>query len=147
MLAGPHLIIGAAIATKVGSFSWPVVVLALLSHVILDAIPHSDVVDENNPFNKTQIIICAVDFLLAMFLILVFFKDNLSLAWFGAFWGLFPDFIEQSKLIFPKVRQNKAWQVFHHYHSAIQKIKPNWFWGTLTQVIVVVLALIWVYNF
>ena len=147
MLAGPHLIAGAAIATTIGSFSWPVVVLALLSHVILDAIPHADTVDKNNPFNKIQIIICTIDILLAVVLIYIFFKDNLALAWFGAFWGLFPDFIDQSKVIFPKVRQNKAWQFFHRCHSGIQVIKPNWFWGIITQIAVIALVLTWVYYF
>lgn len=144
MLLSPHLITGAVIATKIGSFSWPVIILALLSHIILDAIPHSDTVDENNPFNKVQIIIIIIDLIIAVSLIYIFFKDNLALAWFGAFWGLFPDFIDQAKLIFPKVKQNKTWQIFHHYHSIIQKIKPNWFWGLLTQIIIIVIVLAWV---
>lgn len=147
MLPGPHLLAGAAIATKVGSFAWPVVVLALLSHVILDIIPHSDTVDEKNVLNKTQIIVCAIDLLITGILFYIFFKGSLALALFGAFWGLFPDFIDQSKLIFPKIKQNKSWQVFHRYHENIQKIKPNWFWGILTQIVVVVLILIWVYYF
>ena len=144
MLPGPHLITGAVIATKIGSFSWPVIILALLSHIILDALPHSDTVDENDPFNKVQIIIIIIDLIIAVSLIYIFFKDNLVLAWFGAFWGLFPDFIDQAKLIFPKVKQNKTWQFFHHYHGVIQKIKPNWFWGLLTQIIIIVIVLAWV---
>lgn len=144
MLPGPHLITGAVIATKIGSFSWLVIVLALLSHIILDAIPHSDTVKENNLFNKTQIIIVVIDFVIAMSLIYIFFKDNLILALFGAFWALSPDFIDQAKLVFPKIKQNKTWQFFHKYHELIQKIKTNWFWGILIQIIVIVIALAWV---
>ena len=147
MLPGPHLIAGAAIATKLGSFSWPTIVLALLSHVILDAIPHADTVEADNPFNKLQIIIIIVDLIIAVSIIYIFFRDNLALACFGAFWGLSPDFIDQSKLIFPAIKQNKYWKIFHHYHALIQSIKPSWFVGILTQVVAVILILIWVYYF
>lgn len=144
MLPGPHLITGAVIATKIGSFSWPVVVLALLSHVILDAIPHSDTIDENNPLNRKQIIVCLIDLLIAGVIFYIFFRHNLALALFGAFWALFPDFIDQAKLVFPKIKQNKNWQFFHKYHELIQKVKTNWFWGILTQIIIIAIALAWV---
>ncbi len=146
MLPGPHLIAGAVIASKIGSFSWPVIVLALLSHIILDAIPHSDTIGGKNILNKTQITVVIIDFIIAASLIYIFFKDNLTLALFGAFWAVFPDFIDQAKLIFPKIKQNKAWRLFHYYHELIQSIKLNWFWGLSTQIVVVVLVLTWAIN-
>jgi len=147
MLAAPHLITGAAIAIKLGSFSLPTALLAILSHVILDAIPHRDEIDERGLLSTRQIIVSSIDVLAGMALVYFVFKDNLALAGFGAFWGLFPDFINQSKIIFPQVKQNKIWQIFRYYHNIIQKIKPNWFWGLLTQIVVIVLILIWVYYF
>lgn len=141
MLPGPHLIAGAVIATKIGSFSWPVIVLALLSHIILDIIPHRDVVDENNLLSKGQLIVLAIDFLVVVLLVYVFFKNNLALALFGAFFAMLPDLIEQSSLIFPRIKQNKSWRLFNKWHGSIQKVKPSWILGALTQVVVIVLML------
>lgn len=143
MLITPHLLAGAVIADKVGSFSWPVVVLATLSHFILDSIPHRDAINDNR-LSKTQLIVSTIDLLIGVVLIwLVFRENNLNLAFFGAGWGILPDVIDNLPVIFQRLKKTKWWQVSHYWHCKIQCFKPSWTVGLFIQVLIVML-LIWV---
>lgn len=143
MLITPHLLMGAVIAEKVGSFSWPVVVLALISHFLLDAIPHRDEIDKNH-LSLKQIMAILVDLVIGIILVwLVFRKMNLTLAIFGAGIGILPDIVDNLPLIFKSLSSTKWWQDYHSFHSKIQSIKPNWVVGLLTQLIVIVGLLLW----
>ncbi|MBU1082897.1 hypothetical protein KKE14_00435 [Patescibacteria group bacterium] len=143
MLITPHLLAGAVIADKVGDFSWPVVVLALISHFILDAIPHRDEIDKNH-LSRKQIIAVLIDLVVGIVLIwLVFREMNLMLAVFGAGVGILPDIVDNAPLIFKSIGHNKWWQDYHHFHGRIQQIKPNWGVGLLTQIIVIISLVVW----
>lgn len=146
MLITPHLLAGAVIADKVGDFSWPTVLLVLISHFLLDAIPHRDEIDKNH-LSRKQVIAVLVDLVIGITLIwLVFQKMNLILAIFGAGIGILPDIVDNLPLIFKSIGNNKWWRSYHHFHSKIQAIKPNWTVGLLTQIIVVIGLLVWLFS-
>jgi len=47
MILAPHVLVGAAIGAKIKNIGW-IIVLAIMSHVILDKIPHWDYGDKEN---------------------------------------------------------------------------------------------------
>jgi hypothetical protein len=146
MLITPHLLAGAVIAEKVGSFSWSVVVLALVSHFILDAIPHRDEIDKNH-LSRKQVIAVVIDFAVGVTLLwLVFRETNLMLIAFGAVIGILPDIVDNLPIFLKSLSKTKWWQAYHQFHSKIQAIKPNWIAGILTQLIVIAGLLFWLLS-
>jgi len=143
MLITPHLLAGAVIANKVGNFSWPVVVLVLFSHFLLDAIPHRDEIDMDHS-SRRQIFACLLDLIVGVILVwLVFRQLNLGLAFFGAGWGILPDIIDNLPVIFKSLGSAKWWRAYHQFHTKIQSIRPNWVVGLLTQILIVIGLLLW----
>lgn len=143
MLITPHLLAGAVIADKVGSFSWPVVALALLSHFMLDAIPHRDEIDKNH-LSRKQIVAVLVDFVVGIILLwLVFRGTNIALIAFGVVMGILPDIVDNLPIFLKSLSKTKWWQAYHRFHSNIQQTKPSWVVGLLTQFLVIVGLLLW----
>ena len=143
MLITPHLLAGAVIADKVGNFSWPMVAGVLISHFLLDAIPHRDEIDKNH-LSRKQIIACLFDLVAGTILVWVVFRQlNLELAFFGAGIGILPDIVDNLPIIFKSLSSVKWWRAYHQFHIKIQSIKPNWVVGILTQIVVVIGLLLW----
>jgi hypothetical protein len=95
MVITPHMLVGAAIGTQAPN-GWSVFILGLVSHYLLDFLPHWDYlyrVDIKNPSHRKKI---ALDFLLGAGLILILtwsYPDKwLIIIGIGA--ALLPDFLE-----------------------------------------------------
>jgi len=111
MILTPHLLAGAAIGSKVNQrrLIFFLIILSLLSHYLLDAIPHLeyDVTGLKNGLNLNFLIAAGkalLDFAVGFFIILYLHRKNRSLfyALFGATVALVPDI-----LIFLSWRINK----------------------------------------
>ncbi|MEA1909957.1 MAG: hypothetical protein U9M89_02970 [Patescibacteria group bacterium] len=145
MLMTPHFLTGMAIATVVPEV-WPASVMAVMSHLILDAIPHKDSIGEIK-LNKPNITIRSID----VFIMVLFFwyltKDRgdwLYLLLIG-FVAVLPDWLAFPYLIWPKLYDYPVIKDLHQWHSKVIQHKNryvNWFWGLLPQIIVVG-AMIW----
>ena len=144
MLATPHILIGAAIGKAVPENFWAVVVLGILSHYLVDALPHFDQAVEGKPKIK-QYIIAALDIVvgvLALYLILNSKASNLNLATpiiLGAAAALFPDFLDNLPVFSDWLHKNKFFNQEYWFHNKIQWASgKKWmFWGILTQILVV----------
>lgn len=153
MLETPHVLLGAAIATKVAN-PYLAVPLALLSHFILDKIPHwnphisSETKKFGKPTKKSTTII-AVDATIALVggsLIAYNALPNTTLAitiLACCFVAALPDIIEIPYFYFKKrdgylmswIPSQKSWQT-----------DTTPFWGLLTQVITIGASLWWIFN-
>lgn len=149
MIITPHLLAGAAIGSMVHNY-WLAAVLALMSHFILDVIPHADY---DIPALKRKIggskelffdlaKIC-VDFLLG-FLMIIFLTKNytdVSYVLTGMFFGILPDIFSFLGFVF----NFRFLKTFYKYHNATHifrnKRVPKWI-GYASQI-AVVLAAIW----
>jgi len=122
MIVIPHLLTGAAIGGRTRKI-WPVFILAVISHYLLDALPHWEYVPNFEavlqPMNFLKVIL---DFALAVlilgFVLRFFIKKRISIKakttiFIGAGAALLPDFLEMAKL-FLNVRILNGLSFFHH---------------------------------
>jgi len=145
MLLTPHLLTGAAIATKVHS---PVfaLILAFLSHYILDLPPQTEYSVEDIKekrwrksvldFSKVFLDICLGA------LLIFFFSENTFLIYAAAFLAILPDGFTLLTIIFHKNKVLKIHWQFHRKLNALsenKKISP--FWGIFSQVAVIAAAI------
>lgn len=153
MLEIPHVLLGAAIATKVGN-PYIAIPLAFLSHFVLDKVPHwnphinSETKKYGKPSKKSTNIII-VDASIALIwgsLIAEKALPNITLATsilLCCFAAALPDIIEIPYFYFKKrdgylkkwIPSQKSWQT-----------DTTPFWGLLTQVITVGASLWWIYK-
>ena len=138
MLSISHSLTGALIATKISN---PLISIPLIfaSHYLEDWIPHWDVGTglSNGTRKKRTAILMEFGELAITFGLIYFFwqyqRPEINIqAWFGAFVGLIPDFLEAPNNflnIHPKI--TKPLNDLHgFFHGSI----PNKFWGLLPQV-------------
>lgn len=94
MVITPHLLAGAVVGVNSpGLFS--AFILGLLSHYILDFIPHWDYINYIDLRRKDHLIKIFFDFVLGLFPVLVLTSFNFSLVlWAALFASLLPDFLE-----------------------------------------------------
>lgn len=126
-----------------------IVLISLLSHFILDIIPHWDGGDfDRKFFNKTgmffsgkiSVFINILDVIICIFLMSFLYKEfhsKLMLA--GAFAGMIPDLAKLGYLT--KLRKNRHFINYLKFHSRIQK-DVNWRIGLITQIIITVFLII-----
>jgi len=152
-----HIILGAAIATILPNQPILALVLAFLSHYILDVFPHVEYSTENfKPDRKKikellTIIHIFLDFTFGLLLIILLTNDHLLIYACGLVAAL-PDTLTALKYLFPK---NKFLKAHYKFHQAIHLFddqngikKPNFFnqlkisnfWRVLTQIIVIVVS-------
>ncbi len=145
MLATPHLLIGATIATRIHPLPLALL-LAFLSHYILDAIPHWDYSINKIKTKKWKesfldFLKVILDSLLGIILILLF-APNVVLALGGAFFALIPDGMTFLTVLLP---ETKLFQKHHFLHSNIchwfRKRKIPLFWLFVSQIIIIFVAL------
>lgn len=141
MLCTTHALTGGLIITKVGNpfFSLP---LILLTHYIMDAIPHWDFGTKLRKRGRLKTAILGIAEL-AFALIVSWFLFQKSqpfslLLWAGIFLSLAPDFADSPYrflgLNLPFSKQ--LYRLHHRFHK-----KHVFFWGLLPQVIIIALIL------
>ncbi len=144
MIAICHLLTGAVIATKIENIAL-VCIFAFLSNYLLDFIPHIDYTATNIYGKKwrqsfSDILKITIDLSLAFFLILIF-SNNQPIIFVGAFFAVLSDSFTFLSLIFPngwlKIHDN-----FHRKVHFLESKKIPLFWRTISQVLVVVIAIL-----
>ncbi len=141
MLSISHALTGAFIADKIGS---PLIYipLVLASHYIEDAIIHWDVgtgLSNGTRKKSTAMFLEIFDMLLAVGLVFWFFQSmrtgiNVN-AWFGAFVGLLPDFMEAPRNF---LKWNPWWlKPFNDFHHNFHRSTPDMLLGLAPQIVVI----------
>ena len=124
-----HLLAGIIIGSSINSIIL-VIALSLLSHFIIDSIPHWDGYFDKKKFEKsgkinkidvkkTDIKIKSIDLILSLFFFLFFYIQlGNKLIFLGAFFALLPDFMKIGYLT--KLKDNQAYLSYLRFHSKIQ---------------------------
>lgn len=143
MTITPHFLVGAALATTTNN---PAVAFSLgvLSHPLLDAIPHLDPgtlikinLDKNERWPIWVYVITFLEFFIMIVLFYWLFsgcKDFGILLW-GGFGGLAIDILDNHP-----INQTKKWPGFkqlHYFHEFMHINIPRekWYWGLITTII------------
>jgi hypothetical protein len=108
MIICPHLIVGAAIGAKIKNIGW-IIVLAIISHVVLDKIPHWDYGDkETKRFKESKslealftfFVKLLIDGLIGLILIIlvIWYRKTMDLehlipVLIGMFFAILPDIL------------------------------------------------------
>jgi hypothetical protein len=137
MILLAHLLLGAAIGSYI---KYPIlaIILAFLSHYILDLIPHNEYSISNR---KTAVFKVASDFCLGVLLIYIF-SDNLLIIYVCAFVALIPDGFTVLEFLLP----NKFLRAHSYFHREklhfLKHKKILAFWRIFSQAIVVIISII-----
>ena len=144
MLSVSHAVTGAFIAVKIGN-PYLAIPLILLSHYLEDAIPHWDVGTGLSKGIKSPgdaIRHEYIDLVLAGFLVILFFDPKLSLIhqpflisapYWGAFFGLLPDFLEAPRNFW---KWEPAWlKPINHFHNSFHHSIPRVLDGLAPQIL------------
>ena len=155
MLITPHAIAGAVIGAEISNL-YLVILLALASHFVLDALPHYDIgtahygEKKKINFNWKDWLLLIFDGILAIVLIWVAYNGSHA-NWnilIGAAAGIFPDILDdflrvrfvKGKMSFDFEKKIPLISQMHSFHEKIHfKLKPKyWYWGVLAQLLIVV---------
>jgi hypothetical protein len=140
-----HVLIGMVIGLKFNILL--IVILGLISHFLLDIIPHWDGSYNKKEFEKTgkyefnrkTTIIRSTDAIIALILIGVFFNiTNSYLLLFGAFISLLPDLVKGGYII--GLNKNKSFMKYLRWHSKIQG-ETSALKGLLIQAVALIILL------
>jgi len=159
MILTPHLVLGAAIASKIGYIPLAII-LALLSHYFLDLIPHMEYSINNiqeKQWRKSlpDFLRVFLDFFIGILLLLIF-SNNQPMVFVGAFLGILPDGFSFLNYILPKSMNNMSQKFivilnkFLKTHSYIHQEKIHFlkhkkissFWRTLSQILAIIVSLL-----
>ena len=141
-----HVLLGAFIGLNSESV-FLVAVVAVLSHFLLDMIPHWDGHFDHGYFKKTfvanidkrMILITTTDVLLAFLIAyLLYVEFSSGLVAFGALAAMLPDVIKLG--YFTRLMRKRRYRKYLLFHSRIQK-ETGWKFGLLTQAITAVILL------
>ncbi|MFA5927610.1 MAG: hypothetical protein WCT32_03510 [Patescibacteria group bacterium] len=142
MLLTPHTIFAGTVGEISGN---PLVALTLgiLSHFLLDALPHYDTTD-GGKFTPRQIGVIVIDFIcLVTIMLIVWMGLNPGTAfWFGALGGTIPDLLDNVPFWNKKFRSTIIGKAFHAFHDRIQKDEVGVWIGLLSQLIIICLSII-----
>ncbi len=145
MLETPHVALGLAIAVAIPNplISIP---LAFASHFALDIVPHWNphINTEMKKFGKLTnptLFIIAVDLALALILTIFIGKTN-PYIYLASFMSILPDIAEGPYFLFGW--RNKYLDIILRFQRSIQA-NANIFWGLLTQIIILVACLLWIF--
>lgn len=147
MILTPHLLAGAAIASKLSNPFWGLS-LAFLSHYFLDLLPQTEYLITNikmRSWSKSFFDFSKVflDISSGVLLILLF-SDNNPIIFIGAFLAIVPDGLTLVDIIFPNRKLIMRHQKFHKtinnvYDSETKRKSP--LGGILMQIIVMLTAI------
>lgn len=135
-----HILAGAVIAKYFPSL-WPIIILSLISHFLIDMIPHKDnllgekvsKINYNVKITKKAFAFDIINSLMGIIIILlILLKFQNSLMLVGIFFSLLPDMFKI--FYFTAIRNNRIFKNYMHFHSVIQT-DTGWFLGILTQAI------------
>ncbi len=138
-----HILAGAVIAKYFPNI-FLIIILGLISHFLIDAIPHRDSIMDRDSFKKNYkvkitkklIAFKSIDILISLLIIIylqIHFKSLLML--FAIFVSLLPDIAKIGYLT--KLKNNSFFKKYMLFHSKIQK-DVSWRLGILIQLIVTV---------
>lgn len=126
-----------------------ITVLALVSHFVLDMIPHWDGFFDKEHFvlfgkaeiDRVTVLVEAAGFLIGVALVtLIYVKSNYNwLVIYGAFISLLPDLIKIG--YFTRLRDNKIYMGYLKFHARIQR-DVGWKLGMLIQTAIIIVLLI-----
>ncbi|PIS07769.1 hypothetical protein COT78_01780 [Candidatus Berkelbacteria bacterium CG10_big_fil_rev_8_21_14_0_10_43_13] len=132
---------GEAVGNPAGAF-----VVGVISHFILDSIPHFDNLD-NECFSPRQIAFTATDLIVAF--LLMFFVVKLPLnetifsssyAW-GALGGFLPDMFDNVPFWKKQFLATRFGKAYHRLHAGVHRKQPSALVGMTTQLVVITLFL------
>ncbi len=145
MLATPHILTGAVIGSLFSS--WPaVVVIAFLSHYILDAIPHTEVstfrpIEERKDPNSVKTIdyiIAGIDIVIGfgILIYLLSFRDNYVLVIIGALIASVSD-IDNLPIWYRYSCNLPVFKQLYRFHTAIHFDLKTKYWliGLIVEII------------
>lgn len=145
MLVAPHVAVGAALGAVIGN---PLVVvpLSIISHFVLDAVPHwQETLAPYQPTKKTFIRI-PIDVTIGLIVVLLALQAQPQHAlaiWLGAVFASAPD-LDVIVIAYPKLKHGllkKYWE----WHCAIQR-ETSSLWGIVPQLVVIGLGLMVIYQ-
>jgi hypothetical protein len=149
MMATPHLVAGAAIGKAVRQ-PWLALPLALVSHQVLDMVPH---LDAHGMFGirgagaqPAEVAFAALDVLLGVTLVVwaTASQPGRARMWWAAVFALLPDIIDNVPLWqswFRATRLGGAFTAFHHTWQA--NVPPaQWPLGLGTQIVLVMVLVL-----
>jgi len=144
MIIAPHFLTGAAIASGVKN-PLLAVPLALLSHFVLDLIPHKDMVGDDH-LSPENLSIRLVDIFATAFLFLVFVPVSLRVyALIIGLVAISPDLIALPGAFIPDEQKKGFFLAFKRFHVDLLQgwFRPyiDWFWGLVSQLVILLLAL------
>ena len=145
MTLTPHLLLGAAIGSKIGNLPLAIV-LAFLSHYLLDLIPHIEYPIDN--ISKKQWRKSLPDFLRVFLdfsfggLLILIFSNNQPIIYVCALVALIPDSLTIISSIFPN-RVLSAHDKIHTEKIHFLKYKKiSVFWRISSQVLTIVISIL-----
>jgi hypothetical protein len=147
-----HALLGALIGLEFHSI-WLIAITALISHFILDSLPHWDGYFDRKLFyltgkanlDRKNMAYRSIDWIIAFIIVIVLyriFNDSTPLL-IGAIFSMLPDL---SKLFYvTRIRKHNLYMSFLQFHAKIQR-DINWKWGILFQLLLAVLMIMAIYN-
>ena len=143
MLLTPHILAGAAIAAKTANPALGLI-LAFLSHYVFDLFPHQEYTIENikgKRWKKAYADFLKVGGDICFGILLIFiFSDGQPIIYAGAFFAILADGLTFLGLIF----SNKLLVHNDDFHQKIHFLKNKKvpaFWGVLSQVLIISIAI------
>ncbi len=146
MIVTVHVVAGGVIGELVGNPA-AAFLLGIISHFILDSIPHFDNLD-NECFSPRQIAFTAADFMISFSLLFGVIKLPLnqtifsSVFFWGALGGFFPDLFDNVPFWKERFIATKFGTRYHKFHENLHHGQPAPLIGLSTQLAVVVLFLV-----
>lgn len=135
MLIASHALVGGTIGELVDN---PILALLLgiISHFVLDAIPHYDTTDDGR-YTKRQLALFLFDLIIGVVLIVILLPTiHHSLSFFaGMVGGILPDFIDNVPFWNKHFQSTRFGKSFHEFHTRIQPIKLSPVPGLLVQLV------------
>lgn len=144
MILTPHLLLGAAIASKI-EYAPLAIILAFLSHYLLDLIPHIEYSIDNIEKKQWQkslpdILRVFLDFSFGILLILIF-SNNQPIIFVCAFFAILPDGLSLLNSSFP----NKILKTYSNIHQGkihfLKHKKISIFWRISSQLLVILISI------
>ena len=146
MIITPHLLAGSALADAATTNLSGAFLIGFFLHFILDAVPHVDPGtflnperDENKPWPTWLYIYAAAEFIFAWLLVIILFKNrsDFGIIMIGGLGGIFVDIIDNNP--FRVLRQLPILKQIHWVHKKMHYDLPasKWYWGFLTQLIII----------
>ncbi|MEK7061636.1 MAG: hypothetical protein AAB957_00025 [Patescibacteria group bacterium] len=149
MTLTPHLLLGAAVASKI-EYLPAALLMAFLSHYFLDLIPHIEYSIDNITKKQWQksmpdILRVLLDFSFGMLLILIFSHPSTNgqiVIYIGAFIALIPDSLTIISSIYPNKILLKHDQFHREKIHFLKHKKISTFWRILSQLLVIIISII-----